>query len=233
MKKLQWTTRTLFLLLAVAFSSCSSDDGGNSGGGTSAGDYYPLAVNNTWTYENVETGEEVESRFVATEQQGGVNYFQLNASDFLEQASVWISKNGGSYNQKVDDLVMNQFGFTTTTQGYEITIFKDNAAVGQSWTDSASFNITMAGQGQSQTVTGTIAVTGENLFKGSATVNGVTYPDVIKARYTLESTVLGQPGSNAVVTEIWFAKDVGPIKSTTTGGNGMGQTLELQTYTLN
>lgn len=233
MKKLKWTAKALFLLFAVAVSSCSSDDGGNSGGGTSAGDYYPLAVDNTWTYENVETGEVIESRFVATEQQNGINYYQINASNFLAQASVWISKNGGNYNQRVDDLVMNQFGFSTTTEGYEITIFKDNAPVGQSWTDSATFNITMSGQGQSLTSTGSIAVTGENLFKGSATVNGVTYPDVIKARYTLESTVLGQPGSNAVVTEIWFAKNVGPIKSTTTGSNGLGQTIELQTYSLN
>ncbi|WP_298148465.1 hypothetical protein [Flavobacterium sp.] len=232
MKKLKLTTKALFMLLAVVVSSCSSDDG-NSGGGTSAGDYYPLAVNNSWTFENLDTGETVESRFVATEQQGGKSYFQLNSSEFLAQASVWISKDGGNYNQRVDDLVIEQFGFTTTTEGYEITIFKDNAPVGQTWTDSATFNIILAAQGQSQTSTATVAVTGENLFKGSATVNGVTYPDVIKARYTLESTVLGQPGSNAVVTEMWFAKDVGPIKSTTTGGNGVSQTLELQTYTLN
>lgn len=232
MRELKLAAKVLFMLLAVAVSSCSSDDG-DSGGGTSAGDYYPLAVNNSWTYENVESGDAVESRFVATEQQGGKSYYQLNSNEFLAQANVWISKDGGNYNQRVDDLVINQVGFSTTTEGYEITIFKDNAPVGQTWTDSASFNIIVAEQGQSQTLTGTIAVTGENLFKGSATVNGVTYPDVIKARYTLESTVLGQPGSNAVVTEMWFAKDVGPIKSTTTGGNGISQTLELQTYSLN
>ncbi len=223
----------MFLLLAVVVSSCSSDDNNSGGGGTSAGDYFPLAVNNTWTYENVESGDAVESRFVATEQQGGISYYKLNSNEFLAQASVWIAKDGGNYNQRVDDLVIEQFGFTTTTEGYEITIFKDNAPVGQTWTDSASFNIILAAQGQSQTTTATVAVTGENLFKGSATVNGVTYPDVIKARYTLETTVLGEPGSNAVVTEMWFAKDVGPIKSTTTGGNGFGQTLELQTYSLN
>ncbi|MFY7665875.1 hypothetical protein [Flavobacterium sp.] len=232
MKKLKLTAKVLFMLLAVVVSSCSSDDE-NSGGGTSAGDYYPLAVNNSWTYENLDTGETVESRFVATEQQGGISYYQLNSNEFLAQASVWISKDGGNYNQRVDDLVIEQFGFTTTTEGYEITIFKDNAPVGQTWTDSATFNIVLAAQGQSQTSTATVAVTGENLFIGSATVNGVTYPDVIKARYTLESTVLGQPGSSAVVTEMWFAKDVGPIKSTTTGGNGISQTLELQTYSLN
>lgn len=74
---MQKTTKFIsFILLftSVFLTSCSSDDGESNG--TSTGNYWPMAVNNSWLFDNNGTSE--ETKILGTNSFGGKTYYRLN-----------------------------------------------------------------------------------------------------------------------------------------------------------
>jgi hypothetical protein len=83
------------------------------------------------------------------------------------------------------------------------------------------------------TVTSTVNYTGTILGTGlTETVDGETYQNVIKFKFTQEVSIAGMPTSTTTESIYWFAKDVGPIK-TEMSSLGTVTTTILTDYLIN
>ena len=209
----------------------SNTGGGSTGGGggsaVPSNDYWPAAINNTWTLQ--QNGSNLPPmKIVATETIGGNLYYKFAPQSANGATNNnYLRKSGGAYFLKTSDTSLNISGLTGTQTGYEFTILKDNVALNGTWNGSYT---------QTTTYTGIPAITQSTDYTGTIlakdvteTVNGVTYPNVIKVNIHQETT---SPGSLSIVnTEYWFAKNVGIIKSKTFAGSGTYTSI-LVSYTL-
>jgi hypothetical protein len=213
--------------------SSEVDNGGNSsGGGTSSGDYWPAAINNEWHLERNGTALPV-MKMVSTEVISGKTYYKFapqSGSGSTSSGTVTISlnKDSGIYKLKTDDITISAGGLNGMQTGYEYVVLNDDLAVGGSWNGSYS---------QTTTYTGFPGITINTTYSGvvleknvSAIVDGETYPDVIKVKVTQISSLAGAPSTSAV-TEYWYAKNVGIIKSITVSGGNTYASI-LVDYTL-
>ena len=209
-------------------NSNSSGSGSTSGGNaTPSNDYWPTAINNTWTLQQNGTNL-APMKIVATETIGGNLYYK-----FAQQSANgatnnnYLRKSGGSYFLRTSDTSLNISGLTGTQTGFEFTVLKDNIAVNATWSGSYT---------QTTTYTGIPAITQSTDYTGTIlakdvteTINGVTYNNVIKLNIHQETTSTGS--LSIVNTEYWFAKNVGIIKSKTYAGSGIYTSI-LVSYTL-
>lgn len=209
----------------------SNTGGGSTGGGggsaVPSNDYWPAAINNTWTLQ--QNGSNLPPmKIVSTETIGGNLYYKFAPQSANGATNNnYLRKSGGAYFLKTSDTSLNISGLTGTQTGYEFTILKDNVALNGTWNGSYT---------QTTTYTGIPAITQSTDYTGTIlakdvteTVNGVTYPNVIKVNIHQETT---SPGSLSIVnTEYWFAKNVGIIKSKTFAGSGIYTSI-LVSYTL-
>ena len=112
-------------------------------------------------------------------------------------------------------------------------ILKDYLNVNQTWSGSFSQTATFTGLPSTTQATSYSGVILEK--DATVTVNGTNYTNVIKMKITQSVTVMGAPTNN-VVTEYWFAKDIGPVKAVTVSTDDTGtETInnELQSYIVN
>jgi hypothetical protein len=215
-----------------------TDGDGNTDGstGTTEGDYWPMAINNVWDY--VYTGDLEEDpepmKIIATEVINGKTYYKMNhyfqdsgTADLTGTAEVYIRKEGGTYYQRVSVVVPSEEGVPAITiSPYELTVLKDNLEVGQGWTESVMQTTTYDIAGFPP-ITMTIDITGTILEKGiTVTVGGETYTDVIKEKVV--QAVMG----TTTTSYIYFAKNVGPIKSEASA-DGINYLMTLTSYTIN
>lgn len=198
-----------FLFVSVVLTSCSSDDSGESYG-TSTGNYWPMAVNNTWTFDD--NGNSSEVKIIGSREFGGTTYYELSdASMSTFGVQNWITKKGATYLQKTADATINQDGIAINIQGYEVPLFKDNLEVNASWSGTVSPKVTYNVNGQTASVIAKVKYYGTILEKvPSLTLNGETYSDVIKVQTKIDVTIANQ--LTVAYQEYWFAKDVGPIR---------------------
>lgn len=207
----------------------SGGNGNGSGGGNSqpSNDYWPTAINNTWTLQQNGTNLP-EMKIVSTETIGGNLYYKF-APQSANGASNnnYLRKSSGSYYLRTSDTSLNISGLTGTQTGFEFIILKDNLPVDATWEGTYD---------QTTTYTGIPAITQTTDYSGTIlakdvteTVNGVTYNNVIKLNIHQETS---SPGALSIVnTEYWFAKNVGIIRSKTYAGSGI-YTSVLVNYTL-
>lgn len=206
--------------------------------GTTEGDYWPMAINNEWLFSD--NGQMIEPmKITATENVEGNSYFKINqffvdagSSEFTGSATMLIRKNGGNYSVRISAHIPDQMGMSITVSPFEYIFLKDNLAAGESWeqtvTQTTSFEMPQSPIPLPPVVM-TINITGEVLEKNvTAEVNGETYENVIKLRLTQVATAENFP-ETTTVSELWFAKDIGPIKSTVPGMTDQ----VLESYTLN
>lgn len=203
-----------------------NNGGGNNGGGTSSGDYWPMAMNNEWQYASSEPQNDQPMKIVSTETINGKQYYKMNRSfqdsgnqQMTGTAIIHLRKESGSYYQRTSLIVPDQNGMSITASPFEILLLKDNLNVNGTWTGTAQqdFTYSMAGMPGISTI---IDYTGTIMEKGiTYTVGRQSYSNVIKVKYEQEVTIvmsgntIGSPVHT--VTYLWFAKDVGPIKSET------------------
>lgn len=248
MKKI--STFSMFILTFALIISCniepldpsiptdsgsgSENTGGGSGtGGTTSGDYWPTTINNEWTFEqNGVTQSPIKITNSSTI--GGALYYEFSpqtgsgAGSSSSSVTTRLNKNGGSYNLKTDDFNIDAGGLTGTQTGYTIILLKDNIAVGETWTGSYTQTTTYTGI---PSIIMTTNYTGTILAKNvAATVNGETFSDVIKTNIHQESNFSGSTSS--IDTEYWFAKNVGPIKTVTTSGGTIYESILID-YIIN
>jgi hypothetical protein len=115
---------------------------------------------------------------------------------------------------------------------YEYTMFKDNLDAGQTWTQTVN-QVTSYDMEGIPDITSTLTFTGTIMEKDiSLEVEGHTYTNVIKSKLVMQVSTMGI--STTVTSYYWFAKDIGPIKSESTGGDIAGEYgVTLLSYTLN
>lgn len=244
MKKIKNLFSIFVIITSLAFVSCENEPidpsltnnsnsnnsgGGNTGGGNStpSNDYWPTAINNSWTLQQNGTNL-APMKIVSTETIGGNLYYKFAPQSANGATNNnYLRKSGGSYFLKTSDTSLNISGLTGTQTGFEFIVLKDNIAVNATWAGSYT---------QTTTYTGIPAITQDTDYTGTIlakdvteTVNGVTYNNVIKLNIHQETT---SPGSLSIVnTEYWFAKNVGIIKSKTYAGSGIYTSI-LVSYTL-
>ena len=206
--------------------------GSNSGGGgTSSGDYWPTALNNQWIYN--QDGNNFTMKIIGIDNFGGLTYHKFSqqtgsGGGASATSTVWLNKNNGNYSFKIGDLNLNAGGMTGVQTGYEYIMLKDNIAVNQTWTGNYSQTTTYNGLPTS--IVQNTAYTGKILEKDvTVTVNGETYPNVIKVHIKQETSIMG--ALSVTNTEYWFAKNGGLVNSITYSGSASVQSI-LLSYTL-
>ena len=204
----------LTLITTLAISSCSSDDNAESNG-VSTGNYWPMAVNNTWNFFG--NGINSEIKIIGTAVLDGKTYFEIQDNSYTNSdIKGYMIKEGATYFQRVGETTVNENGILITIDSYEIPVFKDNLEANSSWKGGINSKARYSINGNKVTLNvrtnynGTILAT-----NATETLNNVTYTDVIKMRMLLEIIVAGQTQELSV--EYWFAKDVGPIKTVEVG----------------
>jgi hypothetical protein len=230
MKKNLLTIKTGLLLLFISsFISCSSDDSGESTG-TTTGDYWPMKINNSWTFEN--NGNTEEIKFIGTNEFNGKTYYKLQDFNSPMNAETWIRKNGATYYERVGDVNSTENGISITIKSHEVPIFKDDLEVNQTWSGTIRPKVTYSYNGTSGSLPTKVTYVGKIIAKNATeTINGVTYTNIIKMTLNADTDVDGQ--QNSTYSEYWFAKDIGPIKQYgDVDGNVISNRL-LASYTLN
>lgn len=230
MKKIKSTALLTLLFAAFSLTSCTKEDLPeenlpSKSYGTSTGNYWPMAVGNIWN--NTVDGSTVSAtEITGTDVFGGSTYYKLSSplsgsdAEILEgfDMQLWIAKKGAAYFSKVGDFNYSQDGMTIKMKGYEMTLLKDNLAVGESWSGTFPMDMTYSFDGESETLKMSTKYTGTILEKNvEVTVNGVSYPDVIKVEMKQELSIkdpeTGETETTTVNQENWYAKGVGPIKT--------------------
>ncbi len=240
MAKIKVLSIFTFLFIAFSFVSCDNEPldpllvqqinsgtnnggsgSGGSGGGTSSGDYWPTALNNQWTMSLNGVAQQ-PMKMISVNSIGGFTYYTFNQTSGAGGGSAAsgvtrLRKSSGNYYLKVEDLTISAGTFTGIQTGYEMLLLKDYLTTGNTWTGSyvqtTTYNDPMIPVITMNTnYTGTILSTGN-----TETVDGEVYTNVIKMTIHQVTSMSGLPDTIAD-TEYWFAKNVGPIKSTTTSG---------------
>jgi len=220
------------------------DGGGNNGGGSSAvGDYWPFAVNNEWTYEYA--GNDTENfdpmKIIGTEVINGKTYYRMNhyfqdsgTDDMTGTAKIYLRKENGAYFQRTSVDIPDENGIEITVSPYELTVLKD-LEVNQTWEESVVQTTSYYFAGMTiPSFDMTINVKGTILEKGiTMTVAGETYTDVIKEKFeqTINNDLLSTDPI-VTVSYVWFAKNVGPIKTESVAGS-LNYSMTLTSYTIN
>lgn len=213
--------------------------------GTSTGDYFPFAVNNQWIFkQNGALNEPM--KIISTQNVNGSTYYKVNyfisgagANEAGGVATQLFRKVGSDYSVRVSVVMPPQEGLTITISPFEYVFLKDNLDAGQTWTYNTT-QITSYDMPESPVplpdVKMKITIDGKVLEKNvTASVNGVTYNDVLKVLVKQTALMLDVPGNippTITNSEIWFAKNIGPIK-VITSAEGIAETQELDSYTVN
>jgi hypothetical protein len=209
MKKTNQIISAVLIFMSLLVTSCSNDDGVSNG--TSTGNYWPLAVNNTWTFTDGSANSDL--KVIGTTDFGGSTYFEMfdESTESQFNAQNWIAKKGGTYYQKVAETNFDSNGILINIKGYEVPLFKDNLEVNGTWVGSVSPKVTYTSGSNSTTLPSKVKYTGTIVEKGATvTLNSQTYTEVIKMKMKIEVTINSQLTTSDI--EYWFAKDVGPIR---------------------
>jgi hypothetical protein len=205
--------------------------------GTSTGNYWPFAIGNEWVFVNGE-GEESSTLISSTAVADGMSYYKVSSlfadagtGDLTGEATMLLRHNNGDYRVRVSVEVPSTPGMPSiSVSPYEYSILKDYLDVGQTWSENVTQTTSYDMPGFPDIITN-LAFQGTILEKdATVTVNGVTYPNVIKLKLVQNISMQGQNSSTTSI--IWFAKDVGPLFSAAEG-LGAEFSSSLIDYTLN
>lgn len=216
-------------------------------GEPSSGDYFPMAIGNTWNYDVSNEDENSQMKINSTETINGALYYKVTdlpigvGADIPEgdfpglDVRSHLRKNGANYIQRFYAFIPEMMGGLIPQmeiEAFEIIFLKDNLAVGESWTETKTIVTNVVMFGMSQTINANATFNSVIEEKGiSMTVNGVTYTDVIKVKTT--ATVVSEDGTEVSEAQNWFAKDVGLIKSYSNDPEDGESEMNLIDYILN
>ncbi|HNP32024.1 MAG TPA: hypothetical protein PKN96_01890 [Flavobacterium sp.] len=232
MKKNNFKILALIFISALSLSSCSSDGSGDSTG-TTTGNYLPLAVGNKWNYTDGTTA--TLDQITGTTNFGGTTYYDSDSNydpGIDIQAQSWQVKKGASYYQKTGEATYVEGSTTIVMDSYEMKTFRDDLAVGETWTGSASPKVHYSSSSGSGTLTAHVNYTGKITARDvSETLEGVTYNNVIKMQMDVVETVNSQVTN--IHGEYWLAKDIGIIReSILSSTDNITRTRNLTSYEL-
>lgn len=232
MKKIQFIKYSLIAIFGLSIFSCSSDEPKTEDYGTSTGNYFPLAVNNKWFYQN--NGKETEVSVFGISDFNNVKYYQIIDNDDNLQIRNWIVKKGASYYQKVGETLVSQSGGIKIEIGeYEIKLFKDDLPSDETWSGSSSIKVNVYDGGTPKILPASLTYTGTILKRdGTEKLGSVTYKDIIKMKMNIVLKINSQITN--INSEYWFAKDIGLIKESATSSiDNITITKYLTSFKLN
>ncbi|MCX7550978.1 DUF6252 family protein [Xanthomarina sp. F2636L] len=184
-------------------------------------DYWPRAINNSWTYNTMASGEQTYT-ITGTEIFDSLEYY---AFDDLYGAPSWLRKSGPNYYVRAE-MSGSVPGYQFSATPYTVNMIKDDAIVGETWESNVSYTISYTPEPGQPNIPDTLVdavyafeMIGRDL---SRTVEGVNYNNVIHIE--LITTGAGVE----VTTQYYYAKDVGLIEYITDEGANT-----LSSYVLN
>lgn len=251
MKKATALSRAMFLMLAIAFTSCDSEpvdtellntpDNENNpgqvdGGSDTSGSYWPMAINNEWIFNDGD-GVNTNMKIIGTETINNKLYYKYEnflsnsvQGNIAGEGTVHTRLENHQYFVRAGVSVTGQPGLPTiTVSPIEYSILKDNVPVGESWTQNivqtTTFDIPdMPVIENNLTVTCTIAAKYDTVE-----LDGVTYTDVIKV-----SVSHVMDGLEEAEGFYWFAKNKGMVKAELSApGSGGTVNYILESLTIN
>ena len=204
--------------------------------GTSTGDYWPAALNNSWTFKD-DGVIQPPIKIVSINSIAGDTYYTFNqalgaSTGAFGNAITRLKKVGGSYFYKLEDIIIEPMGGAPgiSVSGFEQIILKDNVTVGTTWTGSYVQTISYTDT-TFPNISTNISYVGSIVEKDiNMVVSGETYPNVIKVK--MVQTSAEATGPSIQTSFYWFAKDVGPIKYTIEDDEELSN-AELVEHTLN
>lgn len=230
MTKIKHLLSAFALLFFIVLTSCSKDsatDPATTPPTPSSGNYYPTALNNTWSYKQNNTTLAPE-KIIGTEVFNNLTYFKFNPITLSGVTlTKYIRHDNGVYYLKTSDATINLSGLTGTQTGFESILLKDNVPVDTIWSGTYTTTTTYTGY---PAILSTTNYTAKIIAKDvTAVVGTTTYNDVIKVLLT--NTTTSQNNISVATSEYWLAKNVGVIKSLQTTGTNSYAT-DLVSYSL-
>jgi hypothetical protein len=243
MKTIKLLPVLLLFFSAVAFLSCDSSiepvdpalnvPPENPGGGTT-GDYWPMAVNNSWTFVPEAINPEPQMmKIIATESINSSTYYKYDTFIGLSTegqafvGTVWTKKENGTYYVRQEASIPAVPGMPSITiSPLEIIILKDFLPVNGTWTQNFTQTTTIEGLPPIQTA---VSITGKILEKDvTVTVNDVSYENVIKVE------VIQNTQGQTITNYYSFAKNIGLIANYSYAvEQNYAQSFELISYDVN
>ena len=217
-------------------SSISTGDNGNGSNPTS-GDYFPMALNNTWAYNEGTANSEMKITGTATF--NNKSYFKIENSSFLPDATnpeanyQYIRKENSKYYTYNEGSVIILDNIPANFKlSEDIIILNDALPVSGNWTQNIMVIGSYTYDNQTITMNLPLKVEGKILQKITTfSINGTNYTDVIKVE--LKTTVGVGVDLETSIGEIYFAKNIGVIKSNSIDEDGNSITSNLISYSLN
>lgn len=228
MKKLLY-----FLCFAVLLASCGPEDTDDDiGNNQSTGDYYPTAINNSWTYGSGSSA--TTGGFVSTDVFSGKTYYKLNtyngttASGTNVASSNWVYKNNGDYVLRLGVVASNPYYSAALSQPVEVTFLKDYKAAGETWTQTVNFEYVYTPLSSAFPNVPNVTVSATYAYKIvnrdlTLTVPAGTFNNVLEVELTYSDLITG----TSYVSTSFYAKDVGIIRSVSGGSS-----TDLSAYSL-
>ena len=220
--------KKLLLLLIISplvFISCKSDDD-NSGGSNNPNpqdSYWPLALNNFWTF-NTNEGEQTLTINSRISHEGNTYYSFLDDNPNLAQDALVVRENNGKFIMYFAPNSQQGLNISGGAIGYiDVT-----RSVNSLWNDQLALNVTGL-------TSGTLLFNhqGKVLDQvATEVVNGVTFQNVIKHQM-VQSITNSITGETQEVTYIhWLAKGIGPIKQQIIGEdfNDIYELIDYEIY---
>lgn len=198
--------KLILLLLIIPFIliSCASDDDSNgSFNPNPSSSYWPMNLNNFWTF-NTNEGDQTLTVNARVTHEGNTYFSFLDTSPYLAQNELIVRENNGVFTMYY--LPNSQQGISIS--GGAIKYIDLSRPINTIWEDQLILNITGV-------TTGTMIFNHQGKVLDqvqSEVINGVTYQNVIKHQMvqTITNSISGE---NFEITYlIWLAKGIGPIK---------------------
>lgn len=196
---------------------------------TPSGDYWPMAINNSWTHKK-DGVIQAPMKIISSETISGNLLYKYDSffgplnSGGTTQASIWTRKTDNVYYYRVSTTGTNQVGAFSIAP-YEVILLKSDLNVNETWTQNITQVTTYSGFPPINT---NIVFNGKILEKNiNLTVNGIAYTNVIKSE--LRQNFEG----GMTINTYWFASGVGPIKVVNDLGSGNTITHELHSKVIN
>lgn len=199
----------------------------------SSGDYWPMAINNSWTYSWQIDGvlqDQYLMEISALEDYQGLPSYVYNSffgsiqgtdGTGLENVDLkyYTRKNNGDYHLLVGEMTAELSGLYQITQSaYDYIILKDYLDVGNTWDYNFDVITSYSPLDASIPELPDVALNYDMNFEilerdVSVTIEDETFSPVIKLGFKQTTSIVGFPSSNATVDYIYyFAKDVGIVK---------------------
>ncbi|WP_127844210.1 hypothetical protein [Psychroflexus aestuariivivens] len=219
----------------------------------STGDYWPMAVGNTWVYNVESNNSSSENEYSVNSEttieglpayqidnfisDAGVETPDLPVEQDFDQPDNYVIKNEGNYYNLLESFSFEENGISLSISGFNYVFLKDYLEEGQSYSSDFDFTYTSSIDIEGFEDFEDIEFTQNFNYEMTMVergmileVNEVEYEDVIHIEIVLTISQEGLEETITDTSEVYLAKDIGPIRII---NESEGSTSDLISYELN